>query len=159
MNTLALVKKDIENGINIKTKLTIDICNSLFLKGYTVSQIARATGNSPSAVSKYVSRHKEDIVYDYRDRGNLLTVKADRIVNRSLDAINKILSSTNDFGKKDLSSLSVTTGILFDKLRILQGLSTQNISLAIAQSNVKEAQDTISNAKTRLKELESNCST
>lgn len=153
MNTLTAIKKDIELGINVKTKLTVDICNSLFLKGYTISQIARATSNSPSAVSRFCSRHKDKIVYDYRNRNNLLIVKSDRIVNQGLDTINNILDNTKDFNKRDLSSLTITTGILFDKLRILQGQSTSNISVSVARVNIKDAQDTIQQARVKLDAL------
>lgn len=153
MNTLELVKKDIESGINVRTKLSIDICNSLFLKGYTISQIARVTGNTPAAVSQFVKRNKGKIVYDYRDRNNLLIVKSDRIINQGLDAINNILDNTKDFTKRDLSSLTITTGILFDKLRILQGQSTSNISVSVAKVNVQAAQDTIQQARVKLDAL------
>ena len=150
MNTLAKNKLDIIQGINVRTKLSIDVCNSLLLKGYTVSQIARATLNSPSAVSRFISRNKAKIVYDYRDRNDLLIVKADRIINQGLDQINNIFDTTTDFNKRDLSSLTITTGILFDKLRILQGRSTSNVSISQAIIKVSEARQAASVARDRL---------
>jgi predicted transcriptional regulator len=139
--------------INLKSKLTVDSINALLLRNLNLTQIADIHGVTPSAVSHYISDHSEEIIYDRENRDLLLVAKTDRLVNKGIDHINNILSSHTGFDKKDLPSLSITTGTIFDKMRILQNKSTQNVSMDVNSSNMNETMKEIQASEARLREL------
>ncbi len=125
--------------INITTKLSVDSINALLLRNLNLTQIANIHNVTPSAVSHYIKHHKDQIIYDKDNRDLLLTAKADRIVNSGMDHINNILD-THEFKSKDLSQLSMSTGIMFDKMRLLQNKSSNNVSIATVDGNIAERQ-------------------
>ncbi len=125
--------------INLKTKLSVDSINALLLRNLSLTQIANLHQVTVSAVSHYIKAHNDQIIYDKENRDLLLTAKTDRIVNQGFDHINDILS-TQEFSKKDLSQLSMSTGIMFDKMRLLQNKSSNNVSIATVDGNMKERQ-------------------
>ena len=137
--------------IQLKVKLSEDSINALLLKNYNLTQIAKAHGVTASAVSHYISKHNKNIMYDPKNRDLLLTAKTNRIVNQGLDHVNDILSSS-EFTKKDLSQLSMSTGIMFDKMRILENKSTENVSVNTITTNINERK---AKREELLRELES----
>lgn len=137
-------------SIKNKTKLSIDIVNALLLKNYTLSDIARVCNINASSVSRYIQRHYDDIAPIGINDDSLLIAKSKRIVNNGFDKINNIYAS-NDFNKTDLKAIAVTTGITFDKMRILQGKSTENVEIHSVRSNRKEVQNELQDLRHRRK--------
>lgn len=138
--------------INLKSKLTVDSINALLLRNLNLKQIAEIHKVTPSAVTHYITDHSDEIIYDRENRDLLLVAKTDRLVNKGLDHINTIYAQSK-FDKKDLPSLSITTGTMFDKMRILQNKSTQNVSMDVNNANIDDTTRAIQEAEARLNKL------
>lgn len=118
----------INQGINVKTRLTVDIVGALLLRNFTPAQIARTCNVTDSSVSRFIKRNYEKLLPHVDKNDSLLIAKSKNIVNKGFDRINNILDD-NNFSKKDLPSLSIATGTMFDKMRILQNKSTGNLQI------------------------------
>lgn len=135
---------------NVTITLTPDLINSLIMRNYSNSDIARMTNKHKSTITQYIKRHYDQIMPIVSKNDDLLIAKSKRIVHQGFDNINNIME-TNNFDKTDLRSLGISTGIVFDKMRILQGKSTENVEIHSVRSNRKEIQKELQDLRHRRK--------
>ncbi len=143
----------VEEFKDFKVKLTIPLITKLLLEAMTVSQIARQCNVSPQAVSQFIKRHYDKIIVNADPTGKLLAYKNKLIAAQATDHIDKILS-IETFTKRDLQSLSIVNGVATDKMRLLQGESTQNLSVASSERSIKDIDSELDAIMTKVKELE-----
>lgn len=124
-------------GIKGKTRLQIDTVNALLLRNHSMSDIARIHGIKPPSVSRFMAKYKDQLAIGVAKYDDLSIAKAMRIVGNGLEVINNIITST-EFNKKDLATLSITIGTIFDKLRLMRGESTQNVAIDVVRRSAEE---------------------
>ena len=103
-----------------RNKTTIDnIC-----KKYEISKQAMY-----NVINSYTTKQKNEIVEDsIKEYRRNFTKTANLIINKALNKINNQLESEKDI---NLNQLSTTIGILYDKTRLEDNLSTSNNSINI----------------------------
>lgn len=131
------VTDTLDNVQKCTTRLTIDLVNSLLLRNYNKADIGRLCNLHHTTVGRFIKRHYNKIAPVVDQDNTLLIAKSKRIVNQGFDHINTIMQHS-EFNKKDMVQLSITTGTIFDKLRLLQGESTQNVGMAVVETNITD---------------------
>ncbi len=127
---------------NVKVTLTVPLVTKLLLDGHNQVQIAKMCNITKQSVNGYIKRNYDAIISNTDPSGKLLAIKNKIIANKCTDEIDKILS-TDQFTKRDLTMLSVVNGVSTDKMRLLQGESTENISVKSNRNELKELDNQI----------------
>jgi hypothetical protein len=106
-----------------KLKLTASAINSLLGRGFTQADIARYFAITRQAVNDFIRKHPADIIpvddYDHR-MTSMLKVK-------SLQAVEGLDDAT--FKKAGLVGINMFMGTAIDKIRLIQGQSSINLSV------------------------------
>lgn len=118
--------------------------------GKTQVEVAKAFGVSKQAVSKLLQRiqpEKQELEQFKRQRGDILNA----LQHKGIDFVNQVLDSLTESEIKALTASqkmdairtgSQMIGIMYDKSRLEQGKSTQNVqslvSLAVKKANERD---------------------
>ena len=128
-----------------KVKLSVPLVASYLSRGIRQADIARICNVSPQAVNDYIKRHSDQLA-PLIDGENILIMKAKHIASKAQENIITILDDTPE--KKDMFALNAISGTHIDKYRLLSDKSTQNVSMAVNDSNLATQQaDNIAQAK------------
>lgn len=103
-------------------RLTVPAVTIMLAKGRTQSQIGRQFGVSPQAVHDFIKQHKDEL-HDLKDFDDQITTKIRGVVCRVVDHL-----ETRDFKRDRLGDISNLMGIGIDKIRLIEGKSTANVS-------------------------------
>ncbi len=133
-----------------KVKLSVPLIASYIDKGYTQADIARICNVSYQAVSNYIKRHYDDLA-PLIGSNNIMIMKAKHIASKAQDNIAIILDDKPE--KKDLFALNAVSGTHIDKMRLLSDKSTQNLSIATLNANIKDLDKGIAEDEARLRQL------
>ncbi len=134
---------------NVKVTLTVPLITKLLLDGYSQAKIATVCNVTRQSVNGYIKRNYDAILNNTEPTGKLLAIKNKLIANKCTDQIDKILT-TDTFTKRDLTMLSVVNGVSTDKMRLLQGESTENVSIQHNKHQVKELDTQIQQLEAKL---------
>jgi len=133
-----------------KIELTVPIIANLMAQGHRQVDIARICNVSRSSVSGYIKRHYDKLVPLFDNSDRILALKSKHIANQALEKIENIISSTNDFNKKDLVGLNITAGTQIDKYRLLSDKSTSNVSIDAVQADIHQTEAQIKEIEARI---------
>lgn len=123
-----------------KVKLSVSMVSKFILDGLTQSEIARACNCSPQWVHDYIKLHYDDIAVIVDPSGKHLALKSKTLANGAINKLDSLLT-TEIFTKKDIIALNILAGTQIDKFRLLNGESTENISMTsldISKSDLEE---------------------
>lgn len=123
----AAAVKNIDNlDVKPAIKLSVPLLASYLIKNYKQADIARLCNVSPQAVNDYIFRHYDELGPLIGKDDGLIAMKCKHVANKAMDRIDQHLDETT---KKDLVALNIISGTHIDKYRLLNGQSTQNVSV------------------------------
>jgi predicted transcriptional regulator len=138
--------------VKVKVKLSVPLIASFLTKQYRQVDIAKACNVSEQAVSKYIKKHFDELAPLIDTTDGILAMQSKHLANKAQEKIEGILE-VDSFNKKDLVPLNIVSGTHIDKYRLLSDKSTQNVSMATVDANIKELDQGIDEDEARLKKL------
>ena len=122
--------------------LTLAPVANMMVKGYSQRQIAEVFSVSTQAVKQFVRRNR-DKLHALTDHDNMMSAKLKILTHEIADAV-----TGTDIKKASLANKVICLGTIIDKVRLIDGQSTANISVNQQLTQINE----LSN---QIKELES----
>lgn len=116
-----------------RKRLSIPAVSILLSKNFKPAQIARQMGVSVQAVCEYINNHNDEL-QALTDFDLNVTTRIRGVVNRVVDHLEQ-----RDFKRDRLGDISNLMGIGIDKIRLIEGKSTANVSSIIHISASVEA--------------------
>ncbi len=133
--------------------LEIEPVASAINQGKTVGQIATQFNQKHPNVSRFIKRHSDIFRKLCNPETNLISLRLKRILFMYLDDQEAYLTDTELRQKTPQQVKNVGLGIIYDKLRLEEGKSTQNIS----QDHIVSSREDLKTAReatlARLKEI------
>lgn len=108
-----------------KPKLSAAAINILLSKGYSQSDIARYFSVSAQAVSDYIRRHAAEII-PLKDFDEMML---ERLKTKTLRAISTL--DDEMMKKGGIIGINAFVGTGIEKIRLIEGKSTQNVSIVV----------------------------
>ncbi len=124
------------NNVDIKpqVKLSIPLLATYLARGLKRSEIARICNVSRSAVTDYCNRHYTQLAPLIDKTNTLMANKSKYIANLAQDRIIEHLPKTTE---KSLIALNAISGTHIDKSQLLQGESTDILSVKVSKDTIK----------------------
>ena len=133
-----------------KVKLTVPLVASYLARGVKRTKIAELCNVSFQAVYDYCDRHYEELAPLIDTTDSIMAMKSKHIAEK---AQKRLLVHLDKSEKKDLFALNAISGTHIDKYRLLSDKSTQNVSMAVNDSNLQEQDKANEAIRVRLAEL------
>lgn len=118
--------------ITLKPRLSVPLVAALLQKLYQKADIARYFNTSYQAVDQYIDRHIDELE-PFLDFDNVLSAEF------KLKAL-KIIKSVDDkdIQKANLRDKLISAGVAVDKFRLIDGESTENVSVTHLSGSLEE---------------------
>ncbi len=120
--------------------LSVELMGALLKQGKRIIDIANYTGQARGNVSRYYKQHLEELQYLRDTQNNIAATMYKRIEYHATKRQIDIYNDTKAVQKVSASQSAIIGGIATEKRRLLEGESTQNVSVSAINTNMKERQ-------------------
>ncbi len=121
-----------------KVKLSVPLIATYLKHGYNRNQIAKLCNVDHSAVYQYCKRYYDKLRPLIDTTDSYAATVADHVANEAKHKLLDIISTTDDWDKRDLIPLTAVSDRHTTQARLLSDKSTSNVSMSVNDNNLRE---------------------